>query len=483
MAYWFSSRCFLPFAMVVLLGSGGVVVVLSTNQVSNTGTSSYRWEPTSATGTHWAHGWFDYGATPRTSIVSSWNGSWLSQQYKLTIPAGVGVDDLNLAYDSSRGRFVFATLDLYVPSDDVWYGYSTDSTGTSWVVKSIVFQGNGSSGATWDYPSIGVDGSGRIIIGAVSFGTTGCPPNESPCPNGYYSAVSTDGSNFSSPALVTLGTSPGFGARSRVVATSNVFEAFVPTLNASWEPTQINRWQSSNGTSWSGPNLLANFGAPNNNSPPGTTQIFYAPLLAAQGYTNGLWTVAFQINNGGFNNAEICTSDRGCGIVNSVGSDQFLVGSSVSGDSGYWVSYYTYTSAPRTLPLITQAIYFPPGKAGIGATTNTGIDPTSWLLTSPSIARCPNTSCYAAGDFQTVASNPYASASTPFIKQSSHHNDLFQSFIEDPQGTSAAAFVPNTIWFPLGADVSSLAGAGPEQPGMPPGLTIGAPGAHTSAVP
>ena len=62
--------------------------------------------------------------------------------------------------------------------------------------------------------------------------------------------------------------------------------------------------------------------------------------------------------------------------------------------------------------------------------------------------------------------------------QSSNPDDLFQDLVQDPQGpASGATFVPNTIWFPLGADVSYLAaGAGPEQPGLPPGLTIGAPG-------
>jgi hypothetical protein len=452
----------------LLLASSGVVVVLSTNQVSNTPGSNYRWEPTAASGTTWTHGWYDYAYG--TSVVSTWNGSsWLSQQYRLTTPGGVGLDDLNLNWDSSRSRFVFAALDLQ-SAPNVWYGYS-NSAGTIWTVNSIVLPGNFST-AGWDYPSIGVDASGRIVIGAVSFTTSS--------PNGYYTTFSTDGATFSPPALVTLGSGPGFGARSRVVATNNILHAFVPTLNSNFQPTAINRWQSSDGRTWTGPNSVATFSAPSNNSPPGTTQIFYATLLAAQGYTSGLWSVAFQINNAGFNNVEICTSNRGCGIVNPYGTDEFLAGTSVSGDGGYWVSYYAYSSAPRTLPLITQAIYFPPGKAGIGATTNTGIDPTSWFLTGASRARCPNNPCYAAGDFQTVASNPYAGASTPFVKQSSHINDLFQSFVQDPQGPATdQTFVPNTIWVPLGSDVSYLgAGSGPEQPGLAPILTIGAPGAR-----
>ena len=414
-------------------------------------------------------GWFDFLSL--TSNVSSWNGAW-SSRYALYSPLGSGLDDLNLNYDSVRNRFVFAALDLTSPPN-VWYGYSTDATGTAWVVSGIAFP-NTFSSAGWDYPSIGVDASGRIIVGAVSYVTSPCPPGVPNCPNGYYATLSTNGSNFSSPALVSPGTKPGYGAGSRVVATNNLFHAFVPTLNSSFLPTAVGRYQSSDGTSWPVRYPVATFVAPSNNSPAGTTQIYYATLLAAQGYTNGLWVTAFQINNGGFNNAYMCTSNRGCGIVNSYGSDQFLVGASVSGDSGFWVSYYTYSSAPRTLPLSTQAIYYAPGKAGVGATTNTGIQPTSWYY---SANRCPGEYCYGAGDFQTVASNPYASASTPFIKQSSDPDDLFQSFVEDPQESpGTGSFVPNTIWFPLGADVSYLGIAtGSEEPALPPGLTRGTP--------
>ncbi len=183
----------------------------------------------------------------------------------------------------------------------------------------------------------------------------------------------------------------------------------------------------------------------------------------------------FQVNNGGFNNGYVCTSDRGCGLVSAAGTDEFLVGTSVSGDNAYWVSYYTYTSLPRNLPLITQAIYFPHKQNPIGATTNTGIVPTSWLLTS---SRCPNENCYAAGDFQTVASNPFAGASTPFIKQSSHQADLFQSFTEDPGGTSNVPnFAPNFIQFPLGADLTGIGAPVPagSDAALPPGETTGVP--------
>jgi hypothetical protein len=455
----------------VILASSGVVVVLSTNQVSNTQatkTTDFRWEPTAASGARWAHGWYEF-PPGSNSFVSSWNGGW-SSQYKLTAPNGDGLLDLNLNYDSFRSRFVFAAVELTI-DPSIWYGYSTDSTGTAWVVVTTAALPGTQSPGGWDYPSIGVDASGRIIVGAVALNATNGPA-------GYYAAVSTNGSAFFSPTLVTAGTSPGFGQESRVVATNNVFHAFITTVNSNFLPTAVTRYQSSNGTSWAGPYAVASFTAPSNNSPSGTAAIFYAPLPTAQGYTNGLWTVAMQVNNAGFNNAYLCTSDRGCGLVNSYGTDQFLVGTSVSGDSGYWISYYTYMSAPRTLPLKTQAIYCPTGLSCIGTDANKspGIQPTSWYFTS---SRCKvPSSCYAAGDFQTVTSNPVKSASAPFIQQSTHQNDLFQNFVEDPQVQPGAdAFLPNTIWFPLGTDISSrgVAAVSDASPGLPLSLTTGVP--------
>jgi len=144
--------------------------------------------------------------------------------------------------------------------------------------------------------------------------------------------------------------------------------------------------------------------------------LYYAPQLAASGYANGKWVVAIPINYNGWNNVYMCTSDRGCGVVNAAADDQFLAGVSVSGDGGYWVSYLTYDPSygirgahPK---LITQAIYFAPGSAAIGATTNTGIDPTAWVQQAAKRCTGDFAVCYAAGDFDTVASNPFALATT-----------------------------------------------------------------------
>lgn len=452
-------------APVLLLGSGGVVLVLSTHQVSNTSQTAYRWEPSAGVGITWAHSWAEFPVSNLSafaSFVSTWNGSSWRSPAQLTAPSGQQQGDVNIAWDSYRGRFVFTTLDG--PGGNVWYGYSTDGSGTSWVFKSTpVFS---SSRATWDYPSIGVDASGRIVVGAVSFAG----------PSGYFASVSTDGANFTEPSLVANpGSGNGGGARSRAVATNNTFQAFVPTLNTSFNPTSVNRYQSSDGVNWTGPFNVATFSPPLNNSP-NSPFIFYANLLAATGYTNGLWAVAVQINNGGFNNVYFCTSNRGCGIANSAADDQFLNGVSVSGDQGYWISYLTFsTLQTRQLPLITQALYFASGKNGVGATTNTGIQPTSWLLRSD---RC-TMPCYAAGDFNTVSSNPYASATTPFVSQDSRQTDLFQSFTEDPQAVpSVPNFVPNFVPYAMGSDLTFLGvletSLIPTTAALPPGNTIGA---------
>jgi hypothetical protein len=134
----------------------------------------------------------------------------------------------------------------------------------------------------------------------------------------------------------------------------------------------------------------------------------------------------------------------------------------------------------RTLPLITQAIYYAPGANGIGATTNTGIDPTSWIHLNPSQPRCPTISCYAAGDFNTVASNPFALSTTPYVAQSSHQTDLFQVFVQDPQvQANVHNFIPNFISFPVGTDLRPFAGlfpvGDPATTGVLPGLRIGHP--------
>ena len=281
---------------------------------------------------------------------------------------------------------------------------------------------------------------------------------------GYFTAVSSDGANFTTPSYVA---GPGAvpGSESRVVAAGNLFHAFIPTLssgpNGKFLPTLIRRYQSSDGVNWSGPLSIGmdDFGMPNNNTPPGySPTLFYAPLLAASGYTNGLWSVAFQANNAGWNNVILCTSDRGCAFVNYAHDDEFLAGTSVSGDSGYWVSYLAYsTLETRQLPLISQTLYFPPGQSAIYVNYY-WVDPTGWT-TSQSL-RCPGVSppCRGSGDFATIASNPYAGASTPFVTRSANNpNVLFQNFLQDPPAPpNFKDSPPNVVPIPYGANISSL---------------------------
>ena len=246
------------------------------------------------------------------------------------------------------------------------------------------------------------------------------------------------------------------GNFSRVVAAGSTFYTFTPLYTADYVYTSVDMTSSSDGVSWTTPSPIAQFGAPANQSPDGT--IYYGEDLQAQGYSNGLWTVVFPVNNGGYNNAYICTSNRGCGLVNAGADDEFYIGTSVSGDGGYWVTYYAYSSLnTRALPLVTQSIYFPANQNPIGATTYSGISPSGSWIQGPAGYRCP-AACYVLGDYNNISSTPSASASMPVITISSLFDPaIWQQFIADPQGTpSAISFVPNFIPYSLGADLRSI---------------------------
>ena len=441
----------------IALASSGVIIVLSRNQVSNESVTGYRWEPSTAAGSTWASSWATYptsnpGAV--TSYVNAWNGSSWQGAVQLTPPNGAQTGDVNLTWDSTRSRFVFALLDL---DENLWYGYSTDSSGTTWAFGNQ----NGSgiaqpvfTSSFWDYPSVGVDSSGRIIIGGVDFSTS---------PASYWTALSSDGQHFTIPSEVP--TISGTAMQSRVVAAGTSFDVFVPTLNGNNVPTTINRYESSDGVNWSGPSLIMTFGAPLNSAQPSGSSypIFYAPLLSAAGFTDGRWIVGWQENVNSWNNVEICTSDRGCGTVNQAADDQFLAGVSVNAD-GYWVAYHAYPNLnDRALPLITQVIYFPTFGSAVGATTNTGINPTAWILdgvVGPS--RCTTGPCYGGGDFNTPSSNAFAGSNTTFVGASSRQTDLFNSFQEDPQSTANVPnFVPHFVAHAIGADLTPVSGPVP----------------------
>jgi hypothetical protein len=444
-----SSKVLIPVLLVVsaatiALAVKRVISIQDTYQVQPAD-FYFPWEPSSAYGTvAWAVSKAEVTASTLSgTLVSAFTVNW-STPVRITSPSGLPLQDFNLAFDSVRARFVFAALDVTAGNANVWYGYSNNNFGLTW---SVVGSPLPSSMGNWDYPSIGVDASGRVIIGATLFAGGGI--------TGYYTAVSTNGSTFATPSLVSTRVAT---TASRVVATSNAFNAFVFSAATGGSPTAVTLFASSDGITWPGSTVLATFLPAMGNSPNESYgAIYYSLDLQAQGYTNGLWTVAFPVNNAGYNNIFICTSDRGCGLANAAADDEFLQGTSASGDQGYWLNYYTFSTLyNRQLPLVMQAIYYPHGAPGIGATTTTGIDPRQWV-DLPAGRRCL-VYCYAAGDFNTIAHAPGGVALTPFESQTAFGQvALFQNFLKDPQAPpTPIAFVPNFIPYPVGADLRGL---------------------------
>lgn len=440
--------------------------------VTNNSTRAYRFEPSSAAGTNWAMSWQDVAGPATDWFVSAWNGSaWNTPTSLSSVIPGTQPWDTFLSWDSVMGRFVFVCLDNGSSSanSNVWYGYSTDQNGTAWVV------GNGgrpvfaASLASWDYPSVGVDASGRIVVGAYSLSS----------PNGFWSVVSSDhGNSFSGINLsgttgrvaAASGSNPfRSGRKSRIIATDSKFMAFVAeeTGFSSGIPVAIERYESVDGINWGSPSDVFSFAAPPNNSPANITcgpngcgAIYYSPGVDAKGSTSGAWVMTVPVNFNGASNIMMCASSRGCGLVNAANDDEFLAGTSVSTDGRFWVSYFTYSSLgiPATagsLPLIKQSIFFPfSSGGGVGTSSDSDIDPSYWM--PDQFDHCPKIACFSSGDFATIASNPFAGVTTPYTKHvpdgagsDGNFNHMQQIFSIDPQGPPPPHnFKPNTIWFP-----------------------------------
>jgi hypothetical protein len=314
----------------------------------------------------------------------------------------------------------------------------------------------------WDTPTVGVDSAGGIVVAAVSveFGSV-------------WTSASTDGgTTFSTPAQVP--TPEGVGYRSRIVGTDNKFELFVPTLDVSTGvPYSLYRYEStsfgSSGVTWSGANaVLLNFSEPAAFSPPYCTilgacaVLWYSPYPEASGYSNGDWSVTFPIHNniGGtyYNNAYICTSFRGCGVVNAGPADQFLGATVTSGDRAPWVTY-SLVDAVQQGPLVSQqSIYFPSGGSAIGAQNYTNsVVLGDWYQAPAGTPGCGTTyTCWQAGDYQGISANPYASSSVSFVSGSPIGTALVQQFLQDPDGTTPTPnFAPDFVSFPMGADFAA----------------------------
>ena len=126
----------------------------------------------------------------------------------------------------------------------------------------------------FDYPSVAVDASGRIIVGASA---------ESPTGHSYYVVqVDKNGNALSGPTAINNITD---GRVSRLVGTDYKFELFVPTIvGPFFTPNTVYRWEWTSGdlSSWT-PNFVQSFGRPQNSSPERTV---HSPVHATQYITH-----------------------------------------------------------------------------------------------------------------------------------------------------------------------------------------------------
>lgn len=457
------------------------IMVLRQDQVATAG-GSQAWEPHAVAGASgWAVSWTDVGATS-VSYIARWAGSggnpW---QVACTLPGTAY--DVYLEFDSFRQRYVFTWIQSNSDGTiGVRYGHMDDSDGAPCTIEPAwVFA---ATNPGWDYPSLGVSGDGRVIVGAVAIGT-----------RDFAVRVSSNGATF--PAAHSV--AAPLADLSRVIATDTMFHVFTPKRGDANLVDRIERRQSSNGTDWSAPEELMQtsltfpdgwkslpastvspVGFP---APPVEDRLYYAgEQLDARGAPNGHWIVGFQTRlqepgrtncndpNWCYQQVWMCTPASGCQLVNRATADEFLPSVSVSRRDGSnqpdsWVSYLTFHQYGwRILPLIQQAIYYPPGNAiGIGATihsaANPDIDPLTWRRLLPSNFRCFEAGqyCYAAGDYLGLASNPFAGGLTAFIdRTASGFGGVFSTFFQDPPVPAASrAFVPRP--FRLTPDVQRMA--------------------------
>jgi len=379
----------------------------------------------------------------------------------IAAPNGLGglkaVGDVYLAYDPTRSRYVLVGTSGEQTSSSLYF--STSSDGLNWSTLQEVLSGPGSN-RSFDYGSVAVDSTGRIIVGAVKYFDN----LQTSYADGYWVTTSSDGGLSWSPqyevANPTLQGDQRWGINSRVVAAGTHFLVFTPSLQSDkqqFQPHAVSYYFENGGT-WSGPSMLMSFPAPMNNSPStySNKYIYYAPLIDASGNAAGKWAVTFQINSGGYNNVNVCTgvnnSASGCISINPASDDEFMNGVSVDPNGGVWVSYLTYsTVVTRQTPLYHQTIYFPAAGGALGATGDYDVDPTSWWSDTAQY-RCGVT-CWAAGDYARIGSNGYLAADSPYVKQDGPpgYSGLFQIFATDPQAAAPPnTFTPRPIAYPPG---------------------------------
>jgi len=319
------------------------------------------WEPAAAGGASGSFvAMFRHGGELKATKAS---GTGFTSPAVVPVPGGRSIDSF-LTYDRTRSRYLYVALDP--PSNNVWFGMSSDSSGSSWSGSIAIPASSGSY--YWDFPSVAVDGSGRILVGAVKFDVP------SSYAIGYWTALSTNGGQtFSSPVQVAYDSGRSIpGVRSRVVATRDRFHVFAPSINQQLDVVPYKVWwyQSTDGLNWntSNPTLLATFTQPAAYSadsvcPPeqtpcaGSKRLFLAPIPDAVGDQNSdSWMVTVPVNNYGLNNILGITPSYAAFIHSDSTSHQFLGSPAVGSDGTFWVSYQTYSSSLQKASSVSSAL-------------------------------------------------------------------------------------------------------------------------------
>jgi hypothetical protein len=426
-------------------------------KISQNAGSGDVWEPVIARGsTTWVAGWTEVPhdiSQPLVTYLSAWDPAQQKWGNPHALPPfGVSTFDLHITWDpyTNGGRFVYVLVDAF---RNVQIGFSTDASGTNWT--SPPNPALAGFPVSWDFSSVAVDSTGRILVAASNSNTSDLS---------IYGAISTDGGRtFSQPVRIVGPTASTNYLFSRVAAISDRFEVFsLLTQAPQTTPFSLRRFESTGGLTWNDMGYLSpNLGSPPNNSTqqactPGSPTdncelVFFAPTLDAKGDPGrGRWTVVAPTAYGTKTNATIWTSDRGSGPVNQQPYDEFLSTGTVSSDGSYWVSYLTFTlcydassggdGSKSASNVYSQTIHFPPGGY-TGATTSSGIAPVRWRNTgtpNSSAVRCGSLGvpvpCYAAGDYAIMAADGNI-MSAPLIQQSPfQRNDLHTIFLQDFSG-------------------------------------------------
>lgn len=457
------------------VGNSYLAVYAPTNVSASNGCGAGNFEPSSvspiASGSTWVHSWYSYGCN--AGFTAAWNPNtqaWLPSAGILE-PSGAQVGDLFTAYDPVHNQYLLVASGLESTTSSAYFATSPD--GRSWTsLRPVLSSSNGS----FDYSSVAVDSTGRIIVGAVLYQNI----QDTTRTWGYYVNVSADGGTTWS-GMTQVIAPPGpqvasgnadtsrWGINARVVAAGSYFYIFLPALatGSQFAPLAVYYYMENGAGSWSGWNLVRDFSfsVPDNNSsyyPQMQGYIYYAPLIDASGSSSGTWAVSFQEKTGGgggYNNVWVCTNTRGCGAVNDYSSVEFMNGVNVDTLGGTWISYLLFPQPSQT-PLYHQTIYIPApgtvcGSGSCGTTGDSSVDPGSWLSLGGA-DRCGLTgNCFAMGDYARIGSNgPNLGLDAPYVKyDSSFQSRLFQLFYQDPQGPPPPqnTFTPKQAFFPLGA--------------------------------